>query len=457
MLIRNQRRRGTAGRSLVLGVVLLPALSGAAWASGYQLREQSTTAQGNAFAGVAAGGEDISTMFFNPATMTQYSGNQTSFHVSYIAPEAEFENGSGTTFLGNSNGGSTSTNDIGEDAVVPAIYAMYQPAEDWRLGLSVNVPFGLATSYDRSWVGRYHAVRSELLTVNISPQVAYQPTDWLSLGAGVQVQYADAELSNAIDFGSIGAALGVSGASPGSQAQDGFGKLTGDDIGYGYSLGAVLEPLTGTQIGISYRSSVKHTLDGDSEFRLGDSGVGATVSAATGSFVDTGGRAMFKTPASVSIGLRQRIDDEWTVMGGLDWTEWSTFEELRIVFDNPAQSDSVTEEDWEDTWFAALGATYQPADTPWTFRAGVAYDEAPLETRTRTPRIPDSDRYWISGGVSYDPKPWLSVSATYTHIFVDEPELDLSTSDVGSTFRGNVSGEYDSSINILSVSAKVLF
>ncbi len=444
-------------RALLLGAALVPVLSHTAWASGFQLREQSTTAQGNAFAGVAAGGEDISTMFFNPATMTQFTGNQTSFHLSYIAPQSEFEDGSAATTIGTPIAGNTSTDDIGEDAFLPSIYAMYQPAEDWRLGLSLNAPFGLATSYDRSWVGRYHSVRSELTTANISPQVAYQPTKWLSLGAGVQAQYADAELSNAVDFGTIGAALGVSGASPGSQAQDGFGEVTGDDWGYGYSLGAVLEPLTGTQIGVSYRSEIKHTLDGDAEFDLGSSGVGSTISAATGGFVDTGARASFKTPASVSIGLRQRIDDEWTVMGELDWTEWSTFEELRIVFDNPAQSDSVTEEDWDDTWFAALGATYKPLDTPWTFRAGVAYDEAPLSTRTRTPRIPDADRYWISGGVSYDPKPWLSVSATYTHIFVDDAELDLSASDVGNTFRGDLNGEYETSIDIVSVSARIRF
>lgn len=444
-------------RSLILGIAVLPVMSGMALASGYQLREQSTTAQGNAFAGAAAGGEDISVMFFNPASMTQFSGNQAALHLSYISPKAEIDDAAASTVLGTPISGSSSTNDIAEDAALPSIYAMWQPSEDWRVGLSLNAPFGLATSYDRSWVGRYQAVRSELKTINVSPQVAWQATPWLSLGAGVQAQYADATLSNSIDFGTIGRAAGISSGIPGSHAQDGFTQVEGDDWGYGYTLGAVLEPRDGTQIGLSYRSQVKHTLKGDAEFDLGTSGIGSALATATGAFRNTGARASVTTPAMVSLGVRQRITSEWTVMGELDWTEWSVFDELRIEFDNPAQADSVTDEKWEDTWFAALGATYKPAETPWTFRFGVAHDQAPLNISTRTPRIPDADRYWVSTGVSYDPTPWLSIGAAYTHIFVDGADLNLRTSDTGSTFRGNLTGNYDSSIDIVSVSARLRF
>ena len=144
-------------------------------------------------------------------------------------------------------------------------------------------------------------------------------------------------------------------------------------------------------------------------------------------------------------------------MGGLQWTEWSVFDELRIEFDNAAQGDSVTREDWKDTWFASLGATYRPLDSPWTLRAGVAYDQTPLDTGTRTPRIPDGDRYWLSAGASYRPLPWLSLTAAYTHLFVDDAELDLGTSDTGSTFRGNLTGSYESSVDIVAVSARLLF
>lgn len=443
--------------AVVLPAIMVMSFTGTALASGFQLREQSTTAQGNAFAGVAAGTDDISAMFFNPATMTQHDGSQTSFHLSYIAPKADMTSASGTTAFGTAISGGKFGGDAGEDALLPSVYAMFQPAEDWRVGLSVNAPFGLATEYDKEWVGRYHGVRSELVTTNLSPNIAWQATPWMSLGAGLQVQYADAELSNSIDFGGIGAAAGISGATPGNSAQDGFGEVKGDDWSYGYTLGVVFNPLASTQIGLSYRSQVKHTLEGDAVFDLGTSGIGAALSGATGAFTNTTAKASLTTPSVVSLGVRHAVTEEWTVMAELDWTEWSTFEELRIRFDNAAQSDSVTDQNWEDVWFASLGATYKPTGSPWTFRGGVAFDEAPMGTDTRTPRIPDENRYWISGGVSYDPRPWISIGATYTHIFVDDAKVDLSTSDTGNTFRGALAADYESSIDIFSIAATIRF
>lgn len=448
---------GMLRHPLGVGIAVLFLWPAGAQASGYQLREQSATAQGNAFAGTAAGGDDIGAMFFNPASMTQFAGTRSEFHLTYIAPRIELDEAAASTVLGTPIAGGTSADNVAEGALLPSMYGMWQPSQDWRLGLSVNAPFGLETSYDRSWVGRYQAVGSAVTSINVSPQVAWRATPWLSLGAGVQAQYTDASLSNAVDFGTIGRAAGLSSAVPGSQGQDGFSKVEGDDWGYGYSVGAVVEPMDGTRIGLSYRSRIEHSLRGRAEFDLGTSGVGSALAAATGAFRNTGATADVTTPATLSLGIRQRLSPEWTVMGGLDWTEWSVFDELRIDFDNAAQSDSVTDQNWNDTWFAALGATYRPVDTGWTFRAGVAYDQAPLDTGTRTPRIPDGDRYWLSAGASYEPTPWLSFSAAYTHIFVDGGDLDLSTADTGSTFRGNLTGRYDSAVDIVAVSARLTF
>ena len=101
------------------------------------------------------------------------------------------------------------------------------------------------------------------------------------------------------------------------------------------------------------------------------------------------------------------------------WTEWSSFKELRVEFDNPAQPDSVTEHNWQDSWFLALGATYRPREN-LTLRVGVAYDQAPVREAYSTPRIPDGDRTWLSFGVGWTPIPWLSLDAALTHLFVED-------------------------------------
>ena len=66
------------------------------------------------------------------------------------------------------------------------------------VGLGLNAPFGLATEYDRDWVGRYHAVESDVKTLNINPSIAYKVDDHLSVGAGVSAQYIDATLSSMV-------------------------------------------------------------------------------------------------------------------------------------------------------------------------------------------------------------------------------------------------------------------
>lgn len=60
-----------------------------ALASGFNLKEQSAAAMGNAFAGATAGAEDISYSFFNPAGLTRHGGTKVSFGGTWIAPRSK--------------------------------------------------------------------------------------------------------------------------------------------------------------------------------------------------------------------------------------------------------------------------------------------------------------------------------------------------------------------------------
>ena len=77
-------------RQLLSGVAMasLVVASSQALAGGFALREQSPWAQGEAFAGVAAGAGGISSMFWNPATLTKYQGWNSSSGFSLVLPFA---------------------------------------------------------------------------------------------------------------------------------------------------------------------------------------------------------------------------------------------------------------------------------------------------------------------------------------------------------------------------------
>lgn len=439
------------GRALALGLGILPLAASGAMASGFALKEQSGAALGNAFAGATAGAEDITYMFFNPAGLTRHEGNQVAAVASAIFAQSDFSNGAasnqgGAPITGGDGGGPFTP------VVVPALYGLWSIDEDLKFGVGVNAPFGLKTEYDNGWIGRYHAIESELQTVNVNPAVAYEIVDGISLGAGLQVEYATATLSQAIDFGSLGP---IGGAVP-DPAQDGFAEVEGDDFGFGWNVGLLLEPIEGTRVGLAYRSMIAHTLEGDADFDLGTGGDGAIISGALGNFVDTGAQASVKTPESISAGIYHDIDDRWAVMAETSWTRWSRFQELRVSFDNPNQDDSVVTEDWDDSWFFAGGVTYRPAEN-WTLRLGVAHDQSPVPDGTRTPRVPDSDRTWIALGGQYAVGDWLTLDLGYTHIFVEDSSIALSSATPENQFRGNLSGDYDSAIDIVTIQGVVKF
>lgn len=439
------------------GLMALTVGSGGALAAGYALKEQSVKAQGNAFAGATAGAEDVSYMFFNPAALGWRDDYEVDLIATYIAARSELEDASASTIGGAPIGGRDKHGDIGEDAVLPSFYLAAPLGAGLRAGVGINVPFGLATDYPDSWVGRYHALKSRLDTVNINPALAWRANEWLSLGLGFQAQYADGELTNAIDFGTIGAAPGVEipFAAPGTQ--DGFARLKGDDWAYGWNAGALVEPVPGTRLGVSYRSEIEHELEGDVDFSGDDAGIATILRSAPGNpFTDTDVQLDVTTPATLSFGVHQDVTSRWAVMAEAQWTDWSTFDQLTIQFDNPAQPDSVTEEEWEDSWFFALGSTFKPTDTV-TLRAGVAYDQSPVKDKFRTPRIPDEDRYWLSVGAGWKPAPWIDLDGSLTYIQIKDSELDLAATDTGSTFRGNLEADYDSNIVIVGLSARLRF
>lgn len=405
-----------------LAPLALLALPNPALASGFQLKEQSADGLGNAFAGSTAKAQDLSTIFFNPAGMTRLSGHRVATVASVVIPGAEFS-GSATTAFGTPVAGGQG-GDAGGPALLPSFYALYDLSPDVKLGLAVNTPWGLKTHYDEDWVGRYQAVKSDLKTINIAPSVAWRVAPTLSVGAGVQIQYAEAELTQAVFTGT---------------PADGNLAITGDDWAVGANLGVLWEATPDTRVGLNWRTRVDHELSG--ETTLGLPVVGG---------VTRSGKADLTTPDVVSLGVYHDLTPQWAVMADVAWTRWSLFDELRVR--QSGGPDLVTPENWENTMFYSAGVTYRPT-SQWSLQGGLAYDATPIpDSASRTPRIPDADRVWLSGGIGYQWSDALKVNLAYTHIFVDSPSITHSSATTGS-----ITGTYDNRVDIVAASLSLTF
>ncbi len=444
----------------VPGVLLcMLVFTGSAMGAGFALIEQSASGLGNAFAGGSAIAEDASAVYFNPAGLTRLSGTQAVAGVHLVMPSAKFHNEGSTHALQGLTGVSLRGDNGGEggvNGVVPNLYFSTKVNEKFWLGLGINAPFGLSTDYDNNWVGRYHGITSEVMTLNINPSFALKVTDKLSLGAGFNAQYLKAKLSNAIDYGTICFSLAgpsvcvPQGLTP--QAADGSVELKGDSWGFGYNMGLMYEISPATRMGIAYRSRIRHKVEGDADF----SKTPALIAAATGGwFTDTAVNASLDLPASASVSFVHQINPQWEIMADVTWTQWSVFDELRFKFDN-GQPDGVTTEKWKDSYRYAGGITYKPGN--WKFRAGIAYDTTTIRSAEyRTPRIPDGNRLWLAGGLGYKISDRIQMDLGYAHLFVDDPEIRKSVTTAEDTLRGGLRGTYDASVDIISAQMRFAF
>ncbi|MEN8178492.1 MAG: outer membrane protein transport protein [Pseudomonadota bacterium] len=447
----------------------LAAIYESAGASGFALIENSASGMGSAFAGAAAVSEDASTVWFNPAGMVRLKKQQIAGALHVVLPEASYtDEGSyinpaltGDTVTPGSLSGSNDTTDV--NAVVPNLYYVLPLNDQYTFGIGLNAPFGLETDYDDEWVGRYHATNSQLMTLNINPSLAWQGPSGLSLGVGFNVQYAKADLSNQIDSGAVCLKVAGdnnnllaqcldSGLLPNTVANDSSGNVIGDDWSYGYNLGLLYQFNEQSRIGLAYRSEVSHELEGDGEFEVNPELRSFLDSVGLTTFLtDTSVTAAADLPASASLSGVVGITDRLTLLADITWTDWSSFDELRIEFDNPAQDDAVTDESWEDTMRYSIGLNFQEGPRIW--RAGWAYDETPIpDPQHRTPRIPGNDRTWLSFGLGmpFSKAFWLDLG--YTHIFIDDTPIDHTDSN-GYTLRG----VYEADVDILSAQATMNF
>ena len=425
-------------RIFLITISLFLISTGSAFAAGFGLVEQSVSGLGNAFSGGAASAEDASTIFFNPAGLTHLQDQQLILGAHVIMPSVKFHNEGSTHVTGMPLSGGNGGNG-GVTKAIPNLYYSRKVSDKFSVGLGINSPFGLATKYDRDWVGRYHAIESDLLTVNINPTIAYKITDQLSFGAGFDVQYLKAKLTSAVDFGTIGYSLGVPGLLP--QNNDGFVKLKGDSWGVGYNLGLLYEFSKNTRIGAAYRSAIDQDLGGTADFQH----VPAALKSA---FRDTNVDADITLPDSLSVSFFHQFNPHWMVMADFTWTDWKHFKDLTVNFESK-QPASVTTENWQDSYRYSLGVSYLPDDN-WTVRVGTAYDTSAVpDASHRTPRIPDSDRIWAACGLGYKLSSMFNVDLSYAHLFVNDPEID-KTATGEDQLRGALKGTFDAHIDILS-------
>lgn len=450
--------------SKTLLAVSIASATSVSHASSFALIEQSASGQGAAYAGAAAIGEDASTIYFNPAAMTRLPGQQIVVAGHVISPDAKFTNNGSTNFTGAPNSLTGSDSSTGDPAFVGNFYYSAELPNEFYVGVGVNVPFGLSTEYDDGWVGRYHALKSEITTININPSLAWKATDKISVGFGISIQYADLELTQNIDTAAACAALT---GTPCFGTADSAVKLEGDSTELGWNTGILFDIDEGARVGIAYRSAIKHDVSGNSSYNLDPTLQGIADAASQVSpanpfgyqiLQDSALNAAANLPDTFAISIANDINAKWTVLADWTWTGWGGLDEVTIIEAGgvPGQEKTLNLS-YSNTQRLSVGAHYKHNER-WIYRGGLAYDQTPIRSpELTTARIPGNDRTWLSLGLGYKPSSTWSLDFGYSHLFIPDTKINNGPPENEGSSGATLTGTYESSVDILSAQANFYF
>jgi long-chain fatty acid transport protein len=400
---------------MLLSLLLFFNYTDRASAAGFFIQEQSASGLATAYAGSVSEPRDASIIYFNPAGMAHLDGVNANIAGNLIYGDTDMTN-TGTFLFGaplNSNDGG---NPVGLKAV-PNIFYSHQINDNIWLGLGVTFPFGLGSKYNANWFGRFDSIKSELKTIDIQPSIAVNVLEWLSIGAGLNIQSATVKLTSAI-----------------SDGLEGLSTLEGDDQhSYGYSVGVLFQPVKESRIGITYKSNISHDIDGR-----------ALVEGTAFSDTNVGVKSELDLPDIFSIGFSQHLSEDWILFAQANWFGWNSFQSIK-AFTNSGTLLSEAVQNYKTTWSTAIGVEYL-VNNNWSLRTGYQYDETPTRDNFRTTRTPDGNRHWFAGGTTFGIAENFSVDLSAAYIHVEEEEVNVTRNSGLAT----VSMDIDSSIYLFS-------
>lgn len=417
----------------------LAMLSSYASAAGFQLLEQNVSGLGNGYAGSAAVAENASTIFFNPAGMTQLKDREFSVGVAAIGPSFKFSDTNSSVGL---LAGSGAGGDAGSWAAVPNAYLSWALNKDLYVGVGLSAPFGLKTEYSSPWIGSAQSNSFAVETLNLNPSIAYRVNDAVSVGAGVSYQHIDAKYKR---LAAVETASGV----PGSVLVKApvVATLAGD--AWGWNVGGLFTLSPATKVGISYRSAIIQDTTGDV---VTSSSIPA-VNIAKSSNV----KASLKLPDMAILSATHQLDNKWQLLGDISWTGWSSISQLDLIRTNgtsSGQSAQTLITDFRDTWRIAVGTNYQYSQD-MKLKFGLAFDQTPVKgAATRLVSLPDNDRTQLSAGAQWALSGGSTLDLGIAYLYLPDASI---ANDQTPDHRGLVNGSYTGNVWLLGVQYSVPF
>ncbi len=388
----------------VLGAASQPAL-----AAGFQLNAQSATGLGRAFAGDAVIADNASVMSRNAAAMSLFDTKAISLGAVVLDTDITVKGATYTNPLNDSN--NLNNEKIGGTSVAPNLYFIAPINDQFTAGVSLYSNFGTKTEFSDDYAASELGGLTDVKSFNLGLSLAYRIDEQWSIGGGLDVIYGEGTLSRSGDVYIPDGNGGVT-VLPDQQLLD----VDADGIALGFNLGVVYEHDADNRFGLSYRYSP--TLEAEGKVELG--GVEY-------------GKLDMPLPDMAEFSGYHKVAEKVAVHYSVQWIGWSAFDKLET-----SSGMTINTYEWQDGFHYAIGGTYYLNES-WTLRAGYMHDTSAQDSITSI-SVPDSDRNWFSGGVSYHFSDASSVDLGMTYLVgkdVTVNEASAIGSSISATTRAD--------------------
>ena len=399
-----------------------------AGAAGFGIYEAS--ARGNALGDAVIGNvSDATANYHNPANIAFSTNVMVATGVTFINPYCDVE-----------------VDHVSQDRMnpgwftVPTFYASAPLGNGFALGWGNYTEYGLGSHYNGDWALAADTKETTMRQVTLNPNLAYSGADWWSVSAGIRgswIQFKNhkhpySHTDLAVDANGLGTLY----------ARDPFNlrtTLKGEDWGMGWNAAATLKPHKKVQIGLVYRSHIRHKIKG--RFNL----AGDVSGTASGTIAHpiygqmpysmdfsekqsahTRASAKLTLPESLALGMNWDVTGRYRIGAVATYTRWSSVGDINFRISHGYGYRLPL--NWHDTVRAGVGMEYDFLS--WlSGRIGYTYDQDPSRKHNSTTMLPAGDRHIIGAGLGFRITDRLSLDLGYNFIRMNNQHYSVYVTD----------------------------
>lgn len=413
---------------LALGILCALGLPQAAGAEGFAINEWS--AEGVAMGGARMFAEgDAANVAYNPASITKVDGEAFKVSATYISPHGEYD------LYGENDKLLESGHNRVHFGFAPGSYYVKKLNDNDWFGIGAFSRFAMVSEFERNSQVSTNAFVSRLDGVSVTPTFAHKFDNKWSAAVGAEINYVRLTMEKNTLWANDNPITPT--------------HTKGESYALGWNAAANYAFDDKNEIGIVYRSRIKHSMEADfNAYNV----VNPYNSQYLGNFSgDAYGEVTL--PDSWHIGYNHKFNDKTRVELNAVRTNWSTYDALNINVTNAGPVHSgmhASPKNWEDGWRYAIGIEHKLSDK-YTVMAGYAYDESSIPYHGGDFMVPTGNRRTYSIGARYNDKDqtvalalgWMDVG-DLRFAFTDAADKDV--------YKGRHAHTHDSFTKIIGIS-----